>query len=238
LVAGAVLWAMLVYGTLLRVIAAQWTSLEIAKLAVAALVPLTVAILGIPITTALRRLEHAQWQSRKLIELRLDLYAQMAGPLNDLLCFFRRVGNFQEITPPEALQRKRVLDKAFYVNSQLMNEEFGHRYNDFIGSCFRVYTGAGRPAQLRASRTQQRAERPIWDDSWDELLISDDSTPVGLAELGRHYDALMACFGELIGVRGEQPSARGRLSRRINPLSALIGLSVAALIAVTLLFLA
>jgi hypothetical protein len=198
------------------VVAVEWTSLEVAKLVVAALVPLSVVLLGLPVTRAVRRLEHAQWQSRKLIELRLEFYSEMARPLNDLLCFFRRIGDFQEITPPEALNRKRELDKAFFVNRHLMSEEFAERYRAFINACFRVYTGVGTSAQLRASRTQQRQERPVWDEAWDDLLIPKSETPTGLDELGRHYDALMLRFREEMGVAGDsakRPNPRF-LSRR------------------------
>lgn len=181
--------------------AAAWNSLEVAKLLVAALVPISVLLLGWPITRAVRRFEEAQWQNRKLVEMRLDLYAKMAGPLDDLFCFFRRVGDFQDITPPEALTRKRMLDKAFFVNHHLMTAEFGQRYKAFIEACFRVYTGVGRPAPLRASRRQQRVERPEWKPEWDDLLIPESETPTGLAEIEARYEALMESVGEEIGVR-------------------------------------
>jgi hypothetical protein len=189
----------------------DWTWLEVAKLVVASLVPLAVVVLGLPIARAARRLDQEQWADRKLIELRLELYAAMSRPLNDLVCFFRRVGDFQEITPPEALRRKRTLDKEFFVSRILMSEEFETRYHEFIGACFKMYTGPGRPAQLRASRAQQRAERPDWDDSWNELLIPETMTPTGLDELGQKYDALMEAFGAAIRVRsGGREDARPR----------------------------
>ena len=181
--------------------ASGWTSLEIAKLVVSALIPIAVVVLGLPIARALRRLEHEQWRSRKLIELRLDLYTNMAVPLNDLLCFFRRVGDFQVITPPEALLRKRQLDRMYFTNEYLMSKEFGRLYHAFIGACFRTYRGLGVPAQLRVSRKQQRSERPTWDESWDDLLVPDSETPIGLSELQSHYDALLERFGEELGVR-------------------------------------
>jgi hypothetical protein len=146
-------------------------------------------------------LDQAQWTHRKLTELRLGVYGEMARPLNDLLCFFLCVGDFQEITPPEALKRKRVLDKAFYVNEYLMDEEFGRRYHAFINACFLTYTAAAKPAQLRAAPKRQRAERPSWDAAWDELLIPETATPTGLAELSSLYTALMAELGEEIGAR-------------------------------------
>jgi hypothetical protein len=181
--------------------AGEWTSLEIAKLGVAALVPVAVAALGWAIARAASRLEHAQWTQRRLIDLRLDVYQEMARPLNDLLCFFRTVGNFQEITPPEALKRKRTLDKAFYVNRYLMSEEWERSYRAFIDACFLTYRAAAKPAQLRASRTKQRAEREKWQQEWDDLLIAEGDTPIGLSELSGRYEALMTAFSHDIGVR-------------------------------------
>jgi hypothetical protein len=48
----------------------------------------------------------------------------MAPKLNDLFCFFLCVGHFQEVTPPEALQRKRELDKTFFANAPLFDPAF------------------------------------------------------------------------------------------------------------------
>lgn len=94
-----------------------------------------------------------------------------------------------------------MLDKEFYRSEYLMGEEFARSYHAFMEACFLTYTGLARPAQLRASRNRQRAQRPDWEDAWDDLLIADTMTPTGLAELGRHYDALMLTFSTAIGVR-------------------------------------
>jgi hypothetical protein len=195
------------------------TSLEIAKLGVAALVPIAVVVLGVPIALAIRRIDQAQWAHQKLIELRLELYAEMAPALNDLLCFFRLVGDWQTITPPKALKRKRELDKAFHVGEYLMSDEFAHRYRAFISACFMTYTARGKPAQLLASRTRQRAERPDWSDEWDDLLIPETVAPTSLAELGESYRSLMLAFSEAIGVREHKTSTR---RRRVVPPVALI----------------
>lgn len=83
--------------SLSHVIATGWSSLEIVKLAVAACTPF----------------ERAQWTNQKLIERRIAVFDEMAPLLNDLFCFFRFVGDFRAITPPEAVSRKRSLDRGF-----------------------------------------------------------------------------------------------------------------------------
>lgn len=153
------------------------------------------------IARAASRLEQAQWTQRRLIDLRLEVYQEMARPLTDLLCFFRTVGDFQEIAPPEALKRKRSLDKALYVNRYLLTEEWERAYRGFMDACFLTYRAAAKPAQLRASRRKQVAERSEWHPHWDDLLIPDTDTPIGLSELSRRYEALMTAFSEAIGVR-------------------------------------
>jgi hypothetical protein len=66
----------------------EWTSLEIVKLLAAFLTPVFLFVLGVMVTRAARRVESAQWASRKLIERRLELHQKLAPLLNDLLCFF------------------------------------------------------------------------------------------------------------------------------------------------------
>ena len=62
-------------------VGASWNSLEIAKLIVAAAIPLAVVALGVLVARAARRLDQRQWTDRKLIELRLRLYETMAEPI-------------------------------------------------------------------------------------------------------------------------------------------------------------
>src|SRR5215211_4399325 len=107
---------------------ADWNSLEIAKLAVGALTPIFLFVLGYMVTRAARCVEQAQWASRKLIESRLELYERMAPMLNDLFCFFLLVGHFDEVTPPEALSRKRDLDRIFHAHAPLFSAEFRGTY--------------------------------------------------------------------------------------------------------------
>jgi hypothetical protein len=180
--------------------ASEWTSLEVAKLVVGALVPVLLFALGIVVSRAARRVEESQWASRKVIERRLELYDEMAPKLNDLFCFFHRVGHYKEIDPPGAVARKRELDKTFYANAPLFSTEFRQRYRAFLNACFLTYTGAGEDAKLRTSPALQRHERPSWKDEWDEMFAWED-TRSDSVQIGTAFDALMDSFSQEVGAK-------------------------------------
>jgi hypothetical protein len=183
--------------------ATEWSSLEVVKLIVAAMTPVLVFGLGFMVTRAARRLEEAQWADRKLIERRLELYDKLAPPLNDLFCFFTTVGHFRDITPPDALDRKREADKVFHVNRYLFSPEFGDRYTEFMDACFKQYVGAGKDALLRTSADHQRNERgkASWPAEWTEDFVTEVEEQTPLSEIRRMYDALMHGFSRQVGAQ-------------------------------------
>src|SRR5918996_534018 len=148
-------------------VATNWSSLEITKLVVSALTPILLFVLGYMVTKASRRVEEAQrdaarrveeaqrdaarrfeeaqWASRKLIESRLALFEEMAPKLNDLFSCFMLVGQFREVTPPEALSRKRELDRIFHSHAPLFSPEFRTDIRTSLTSAF-SFSGA-RPSQ-------------------------------------------------------------------------------------------
>ena len=178
-----------------------WSSLDVANVVVAALTPVLVVVLGLVVNRSVKRLEEAQWANRKVIERRLECYDDMSGDLNDLYCFFRRVGDFQRITPPMAVDKKRRLDKAFHLNKFLMTDDFATAYDEFIGVCFDTFRGTRVAAQLRASVETQRADRGAgWEDSWADNLVSDPAKVADVEDIESRYEALMRCFAADIGV--------------------------------------
>lgn len=182
----------------------EWTSLEIVKLLVAFLTPVFLFVLGVMVTRAARRVESAQWASRKLIERRLELHQKLAPLLNDLLCFFTWRGHFREIAPPRAIAIKRELDKTVYANQQLFSEEFAAHYKAFLQLLFYHWRGVGKDAELRVSKTKLRAERgedTKWEPEWDRLFVAESqaSDPVSVVHA---YERLMDHFADELGVRG------------------------------------
>ena len=181
--------------------AGQWTALEITKLVVAVATPIVVVLIGVVISRAARRIEQAQWANRKVIERRLELYDVMAGPLNDLYCFFAVRGHFRDIEPPAAVALKRTLDKLFYVNEFLMGEEFGQRYHALIDACYLTYAGFAQDAKLRGSIELQRSQRRAWNEAWERCFVDDPGEVTEPEVVGERYRALMRCFAETLGVR-------------------------------------
>jgi plasmid stabilization system protein ParE len=171
----------------------EWNSLEIAKLAVGVLTPIFLFVLAYVVSRAARRVEQAQWTSQKLIERRLELYEDMAPMLNDLFCFFVLVGHFQEVKPPDAISRKRDLDRIFHAHAPLFTPEFRDRYQDFLDVCYVHFVGAAQPARLRASIEAQRRERTTWAPEWNAMFADreDESSPLQIANA---YDDMMDSF--------------------------------------------
>ena len=190
--------------------AAEWNSLEAAKLAASLLTPLVVLGLGLLVNRASRRLEQAQWANRQLIERRLSLYDVMAPLLNDLFCFYTLVGHYRSVDPPAAVAAKRTLDKTFHVNRFLFSPPFSAAYNSFMDTCFQTYTGVGEPAKLRSTIEFQRPERrDTWNEEWNDLFVFPTRHASSLSDIRLAYERLMNCFAEELGVHAEAKN-RGR----------------------------
>lgn len=94
-----------------------WNSLEIARLVVGILTPLTLAVVGLLVNRYLKRLDMVQWKNQKLLEKRIAIYDLVAPQLNLLLCFYIWVGDWKSITPGAVVQAKRDLDKTMNVST-------------------------------------------------------------------------------------------------------------------------
>lgn len=146
-----------------------WTSLEIMKLMVACLTPLLVLVLTVVVARANRRRDEIQGASRRAVDLLIDLHTKMAPLINDLYCFFLRVGHFREIDPPGAVVTKRKLDRLYYTNESLFSDDFRYAYKAFTDACFNQRVGAGIDAQLRTSARDLERERGSagWQITWN-----------------------------------------------------------------------
>ena len=137
-----------------------WNSLEIVKLVLGVLTPLSVACLGWLVARRLKRLELVQWTNQRLIEKRLTLYDTVAPQLNALLCFYTWIGYWKDISPDDVIRAKRDLDRTFHIYRYLFDEDVYDAYHTFIHALFEMHTGPGRDARIRS--LIQAPDRPCW----------------------------------------------------------------------------
>lgn len=181
-----------------------WNSLEVAKIAVGILTPLSVAILGWFLNARIKRLDLIQWNNQKLIEKRLAVYDQVAPLLNTLFCFFMWVGYWKDISPASAIQAKRDLDKSMNIYRHLFDRSVYDAYQAFIHILFETFTGPGHDAKLRTfvvspDGNRQTDTNYVWDEKWSSRF----STPDKMAskkDIVQSYDALMAQLRRALGV--------------------------------------
>jgi hypothetical protein len=160
-------------------LAAVWTSLEIAKLVVGILTPIAVVILGIFVARATARIEQTQWASQKVVEYRLKIYENVAPKLNGLLCFYTFVGRWKEITPTEVLRLKRELDEDIYVYRMLFSPHLFETYQTFMETLFKTYAAPDRDALIRASVATAVGDRRLlaWWEPASASLFADHDIP-------------------------------------------------------------
>ncbi|MGH3980442.1 MAG: hypothetical protein ACRDRZ_15790 [Pseudonocardiaceae bacterium] len=188
----------------------SWTSLEVVKLVVSALIPIAVVGVGYVVSRATKRLESVQWANQTVIQRRLDVFGQVAPKLNRLLCFAVFVGSWKEVTPADAIRLKREADEIMYVNRVLFSPELFDAYLAFTETLFEVYARTDGNAPLRVdiqSRLGNRRNLDWWDDTMEREFAT-TGIP-SLAEVQAAHDTLSERFRRDLYVTREELSLPG-----------------------------
>ncbi|MDR5855500.1 hypothetical protein P9239_06330 [Caballeronia sp. LZ062] len=180
-----------------------WNSLEVVKLFVGVLTPLSVAAFGWFISRRLKRLEHAQWSNQKLIEKRLAVYDTIAPQLNTLFCFYAWVGHWKEISPNDVISTKRELDRTINIYRHLFSEDVYKAYQLYMEILFEPYVGSGQDAKIRSYIKGPDGDRTIhcnyeWDPGWSLKFMS--GNVARKQEIRRQYMLVMNAFRDSFGV--------------------------------------
>jgi hypothetical protein len=188
----------------------NWNILEIARLAVTMLTPLTVVGVGYMFSRATKRLESVQWANQTVIQRRLDIFQQVAPKLNRLLCFAVFIGLWKEITPADAIRLKRETDETMYVNRVLFSSELFDAYLAFTETLFELYARPGENARLRVAISSPLGDRRNlgwWDESMEREFSTKDIPP--LEEVQAAYDALSERFRRDLYITRQELSLPG-----------------------------
>jgi hypothetical protein len=188
-----------------------WTSLEIAKLIVGILTPLSVAAFGWFVSRRLKQLDLVLWNNQKLIEKRLAVYDAAAPLLNKLLCFYTWVGYWKSISPEDVIAAKRELDRTLNIYRHLFDDEVYERYQAFIHTLFETYSGPGHDARIRSvidspdgDGNRKRDGKYGWTSTWD-AHFSDPAKKASNEDVRAGYERLMNELTRSLGVVRREP---------------------------------
>lgn len=172
-----------------------WNSLEVVKLVVSASTTIIFAIILFHIERSVRRLESNLWVNRKIIERKLQVYDETMPLLNDLLCFYTRVGSWQNLSPLQIRQTKRLLDKKIHIARPLFSERFFAQYTHFMELCYLTYQGHGEHAKLRVNFEKYR-DADSWKPEFSELFVTDSQFWTPSKVIRTAYEQLGQIFVE------------------------------------------
>jgi len=181
-----------------------WSSLEVAKLLIGVLTPLSVAILGWLVSRHLKQLELIQWTNQKVIEKRIIVYDSIAPKLNMLLCFFTFVGYWKSVSPADVVNAKRDLDKEVNIYRHVFDENVYSTYQSFIHTLFDTYTGPGHDAKILSMIKGSDGDRTAhctyqWNEKWSSLFLPDKAN--SKKEIQAKYLELMSALTNSLGVK-------------------------------------
>ena len=175
--------------------ASDWNSLEVAQLAIAALMPLTLLGLGLLVARNTRRLDSLEHANQTVLARRLEIFGQVAPKLNRLLCFMAFVGRWKEITPADVLILKRDVDEVMYINRLLFSDALFVAYRAFMARLFAMYATVDGDALIRARISSNLGDRrniPWWSPFMADMFARDHICEPAEAQLV--YDELSATF--------------------------------------------
>lgn len=121
-----------------------------------------------------------QWANQLVVGRRLDVFADVAPGLNQLLCFATFVGSWKEIQPLDAIAIKRKLDNIMYTNQVLFASQLSDAYHQFMNTLFAMWNPSGGDAMLRVrieSPWGNRRYMPWWDESMAIMSAPPTTSP-------------------------------------------------------------
>lgn len=156
----------------------EWSSLEITKLIVSVVTPITVAYIAYKLSRLAKEIETSHWTNQKIIEKRIQVYDSIVPKLNDLMCFYCYIGNWKELSPGAILSLKRSLDKELNIYAPLFSPDLLLCYNELMGLCFETFTGWGKDALIKSLPDRRKDCFGIkWQPDWDKRFSNNVTDP-------------------------------------------------------------
>lgn len=187
-----------------------WSSLEIVKLIISISTPIIIVLIGFWINQRLKRLEHLQWTRQKLIDKRIQIFDLLIPKINDVYCYFIRVGSWKDFSPIQIISFKRDIDKIAHVNAALFEDGFLVKYEHLMKCFYDTFRGKGTDSKILADPDEYRkyySEEGEWNVEWDNLF--DTNKAINRADVKKSYAAFLKYFSNQIGITASSPRSSG-----------------------------
>ena len=172
-----------------------WTTLEVTKVAVSALTPLTVLGLGALVARSTRHVDDLRWANQQVVGRRLDLYSEIGPIINQLFCFATFVGRWKELDAQQVLAAKRKVDEIMYANRPIFSSALFQVYERYMATLFLMYATVDGSALLRvptASEWGDRRNLPWWRPEMTDLFSADAGST--LEQIREAHELLQQAF--------------------------------------------
>lgn len=154
-----------------------WNSLEVAKLFVTILLPISLAVFGLwvkqalqsseaVISAAIEKQKHEQILSRELVSKRREIYENIRVPLNNIYCYIEEVGGYKHMTPDTINNDRRYLHKEMHSQRAYWSPETFSKYLEYMDEiAFRTWQGLNTDAPIQDD-PGQKSTLNSWKVEW------------------------------------------------------------------------
>jgi len=173
-------------------------NMEVIKLLISTLTPLTVVFIGYFLNKTLAQRGKERRDSEKLIEKRLEIYSEIALPLNHIYCYVQDVGDYKILDPEGVLNNKRTTDRLFHMYRPIWSRKTIYAYKNFSSASFSIFNGSGTEAKIRTISKEKKAAAVLgngeWLEEWAER-ITEERDPNYHKEFVKLMNAFSADLG-------------------------------------------
>ena len=154
------------------------------------LIPIMLAIFGVMFHRYRKVVEHNLEHERETFARRFLGYQEVTSLANDIYCFNALVGHFRDISPVEAIQKKRQLETVVFSNLPLWNDKFCESLTKFLDTCFETQRGRGTMiASVSDVERHVESRKEEWNENWREHFLDAEQRGSYLAKLnGGSFD--------------------------------------------------
>ena len=143
-------------------------SLEVWKAIASLLTPVVLVFLTFQVNSVLKEKEHQLKVGEQILKEKQSLYSEMGHDLNIIFVYIADVGDFRKYAPLEVIEKKRKVDRLFWMYAPYWSSNTEEKYKAFMSSAFEMYNGSGIRAKIKAYRHEKVAAYQIDEMNWNE----------------------------------------------------------------------